>query len=218
MKNDTIAALIPDIKWSADGKWRRSLGVDLNSNIISNGGIKTSTYKIIMYDENGKETDKAASAVRFVHVGWTAANAYDTLYVQGQSGSTGYGGGKDMLMRKTSYKGSPLDESALSGVFWTRPTSPTVIGSYAECCFIKAEVLFKQGKKAEAFTAYKEGIRAHINYVNDVCKMWVAGDATLTDIPSFTPMKQADIDNYLNNAIGTAGVRIRTCKKTQSQP
>ena len=217
VKNDTIAALIPDIKWSADGKWRRSLGVDLNSNIISNGGIKTSTYKIIMYDENGKETDKAASAVRFVHVGWTAANAYDTLYVQGQSGSTGYGGGKDMLMRKTSYKGSPLDESALSGVFWTRPTSPTVIGSYAECCFIKAEVLFKQGKKAEAFTAYKEGIRAHINYVNDVCKMWVAGDATLTDIPSFTPMKQADIDNYLNNAIGTAGDLTMAKIMTQKQ-
>ena len=174
-----------EVKWSENGKWRRSLGVDLNSNIISNGGIKASS---------------------FVDGGWTCGNVdaehvRDTLYVQGQSGSTGYGGGKDMLMRKAAGN----DASALSGVFWTRPTSPTVVGSYAECCFIKAEVLFRQGNKAEAFAAYKAGIKAHIEYVNSVCAMWVAGDASLAEIPSFKAMKQSDIDNYLNNAIGTAG-------------
>ena len=174
-----------EVKWSEDGKWRRSLGVDLNSNIISTGGPKVSTFS------NG---------------GWTCGNVdaehvRDTLYVQGQSGSTGYGGGKDMLMRKAAGN----DASALSGVFWTRPTSPTVVGSYAECCFIKAEVLFRQGKKAEAFNAYREGIKAHIDYVNSVCAMWVAGDASLAEIPSFKAMKQSDIDNYMNNAIGTAG-------------
>lgn len=205
-----------EVKWTADGLWRRSLGVDLNSNIISNGGIKTSTFKVTMYDKKGNVTEKADSAVRYTGA-WTAANGYDTLYVQGQSGSTGYGGGKDMLMRKGSYKGTPVDESALSGVFWTRPTSPTVIGSYAECCFIKAEVLFNQGKKAEAFNAYKEGIRAHINFVNDICNMWVSGDKTLETVPSFTPMKQADIDNYLNNAIGTAGDLTLAKIMTQKQ-
>ncbi len=174
-----------EVKWSEDGKWRRSLGVDLNSNIISTGGPKVSTFS------NG---------------GWTCGNVdaehvRDTLYVQGQSGSTGYGGGKDMLMRKAAGN----DASALSGVFWTRPTSPTVVGSYAECCFIKAEVLFRQGNKAAAFEAYKAGIKAHIDYVNSVCAMWVAGDASLANIPSFSPMKQTDIDNYMNNAIGTAG-------------
>ena len=35
--------------------------------------------------------------------------------------------------------------------------------------------------------------------------MWVAGDASLADIPSFKVMAQSDIDNFLNNAIGTAG-------------
>ena len=173
-----------EVKWSPDGLWRRSLGVDLNSNIISNGGPYPATFS------NG---------------GWVCATSNaerlgDTIYVQGQSGSTGYGGGKDMLMRKSAGN----DASALSGVFWTRPTSPTVVGSYAECCFIKAEVLFRQGKKAEAFNAYREGIKAHIDYVNSVCAMWVAGDASLAEIPSFKVMKQADIDNFLNNAIGTA--------------
>lgn len=173
-----------EVKWSDDGLWRRSLGVDLNSNIISNGGPYPSTYN------NG-----------WVCATNNAERLGDTIYVQGQSGSTGYGGGKDMLMRKAAGN----DASALSGVFWTRPTSPTVVGSYAECCFIKAEVLFRQGKKAEAFNAYKEGIKAHIEFVNSVCAMWVAGDNNLASIPSFSPMKQTDIDNYLNNAIGTAG-------------
>ncbi len=177
-KSDNTPA---EIKWSEDGKWRRSLGVDLNSNIISNGGPKASTFDISI-------------------PGWTSANIGDTVYVQGQSGSTGYGGGVDMLMRKAG-----VDESALSGVFWTRPTSPTIVGSYAEACMIKAEVLFRQGKTAEAYSAYREGIKAHIDFVNDMCKTWVAGDPSLAECPSFTPMEQADIDNYLNNAIGNSG-------------
>ncbi len=194
VKSETTPA---EVKWSDDGKWRRSLGVDLNSNIISNGGIKAAT---------------------FVDGGWTCGNVdaehvRDTLYVQGQSGSTGYGGGKDMLMRKAAGN----DASALSGVFWTRPTSPTVVGSYAECCFIKAEVLFRQGNKAAAFEAYKAGIRAHIDYVNSVCQMWVAGDASLAEIPSFKPMSQADIDNFMNNAIGTAGDLTMAKIMTQKQ-
>ena len=188
-----------EIKWSDDGKWRRSLGVDLLSNIISNGGPYPSLF-------NAETQGWYCNTANTERLG-------DTIYVQGQSGSTGYGGGKDMLMRKTTGQ----DGSTLSGVFWTRPTSPTVVGSYAECCFIKAEVLFRQGNRAEAFNAYKEGIRAHINYVNDVCKMWVAGDASLAEIPSFKAMAQDDIDNFLNNAIGTAGDLTLAKIMTQKQ-
>ena len=175
-----------EIKWSEDGLWRRSLGVDLNSNIISVGGPFPSLYSASIPGWYCNTTD--------------AGRLGDTVYVQGQSGSTGYGGGVDMLMRKTAGK----DESALSGVFWTRPTSPTLVGSYAEACMIKAEVLFRQGKNAEAFNAYRDGIRANIDFVNDMCKTWVSEDASLAECPSFTPMKQEDIDRYMNNAIGTA--------------
>lgn len=211
-----------EIKWSEDGLWRRSLGVDLNSNIISNGGVGTSTFKIKYYNSENAVVSNPKGSSYYKPVGWTSSKPGDTIYVQGQSGSTGYGGGKDMLMRKTTYtptdtRSVPVDESALSGVFWTRPTSPTVIGSYAECCFIKAEVLFRQNKKAEAFAAYKEGIKAHIDYVNNICMMWVDGDRSLENIPSFTPMNQADIDNYLNNAIGTAGDLTLAKIMTQKQ-
>jgi hypothetical protein len=34
---------------------------------------------------------------------------------------------------------------------------------------------------------------------------WIAGDPNLADCPSFTPMSQTDMDNFLNNGIGTAG-------------
>ena len=175
-----------EIKWSEDGKWRRSLGVDLTTNIISNGGPFPSLYSGNIPGWYCNTTDNARQG--------------DTIYVQGQSGSTGYGGGKDMLMRRTA----GYDESAISGVFWTRPTSPTVVGSYAEACMIKAEVLFRQGKTTEAYNAYREGIKANIEFVNDMCKRWVADDPTLVSCPSFTPMEQADIDNFLNNGIGTA--------------
>ena len=42
VKSDATPA---EVKWSEDGLWRRSLGVDLNSNIISNGGPYPSLYK-----------------------------------------------------------------------------------------------------------------------------------------------------------------------------
>ena len=187
-----------EVKWSDDGLWRRSLGVDLNSNIISNGGPYPSLYKAGQgWYCDTKNTERLG----------------DTIYVQGQSGSTGYEGGKDMLKRRTAGQ----EGSTISGVFWTRPTSPTVVGSYAECCFIRAEVLFRQQRIAEAFAAYKAGIKAHIEFVNDICKMWVAGDPTLESVPSFTPMKQADIDNYLNNAIGTVGDLTLAKIMTQKQ-
>lgn len=195
VKSDATPA---EVKWSEDGLWRRSLGVDLNSNIISNGGPYPSLYKAGQgWYCDTKNTERLG----------------DTIYVQGQSGSTGYEGGKDMLKRRTAGQ----EGSTISGVFWTRPTSPTVVGSYAECCFIKAEVLFRQQRIAEAFAAYKAGIKAHIDFVNDICKMWVAGDPTLESVPSFTPMKQADIDNYLNNAIGTAGDLTLAKIMTQKQ-
>ena len=207
VKGDNTPA---EIKWSEDGKWRRSLGVDLNSNIISVGGPAPSLYKLAYYDADSNVVSTEKESVRYEPAGWyintTDENRLgDTVYVQGLSGSTGYGGGKDMIARRASYKSVAVDEAAISGVFWTRPTSPTIVGSYAEACMIKAEVLFRQGKKAEAFNAYREGIKANIDFVNEMCGRWTTGDPTLAECPSFAPMKQADIDNYLNNAIGSAG-------------
>ena len=114
-----------------------------------------------------------------------------------------------------------MDDSAESGSFYSRVSAPTYVATYMEACFIKAEVLFKKNDKAGAFNAYKEGIKASIELMNEKLKTWVAEDPTLDACPSFHPMSDADINNYLNNGIGDqAGLtlgRILTQKRLALQ-
>lgn len=175
-----------EVKWNDNETWRRSLGVDMQSNIINEGGPSRANWS----------TDK-----HFYIDTQNAARLGDTVYVECTSYSKGYFAGNNILYYRA---GRSYPESAESGSFYSRVSAPTYVGTYAEACFIKAEVLFNQGNKAEAFNAYKAGIKAAIDLMNDKLKVWVAEDATLNDCPSFTPMEQADIDNFLNNGIGTA--------------
>ena len=174
-----------EAKWS--GNWRRSIGVDMtsgNSPSLMNGPLRAGF-------KDGKwyiNTD-------------AAARLGDTIYVEMTSTSKGYAANVDLLYRRVAGN----DASKESGSFYSRVSSPTYMGTYSEACFIKAEVLFKQGNSAEAFVAYKEGIKASMELMNIKLNQWCQEDQTLTDCPSFTPMAQADIDNYLANAIGTSG-------------
>ena len=185
------------IKWSADGKWRRSLGIDIvNEDIYSNG-------------TGPVQSEFTKTAATFNGVDYPAYSWYcktdnqerqgDTIYVHGKSSSKGYDNNKDLLYRRAD-----VDESAVSGVFSARPDSYTYFGSYWEACFIKAEVLMRKGDKPGAFAAYKAGIEANIQAVEERCAEWVAGDPTLANCPSFAPATQEAINNYLNTAIGTA--------------
>ena len=173
-----------EIKWSDDGLWRRSMGVDLQTNIISQQGPYALSFNT---DTESWYCD-------------SPSRQGDTIYVWLTCGSTGYGGDVDMLYRRND----SYNTSAMSGVFYDRATSPSVMASYAEACFIKAEVLFRQGNQAGAYDAYREGIKASIDFVNDRVGIWVSEDPTLATCPSFTPIDQADIDNFLANGIGTA--------------
>ncbi len=84
-------------------------------------------------------------------------------------------------------------------------SSPTYIGTYSEACFIKAEVLFNKGDKSGAYEAYKEGIKASMEQMNVSLQSWVSGDQNLAHCPSFRPMSQSEMDNFLANGIGTSG-------------
>lgn len=173
-----------EIKW--DGNWRRSLGVDMTSNNAPNlvGGPLRAGFK------NGSWYIDTDSPERLG----------DTVYVECTSSSKGYAANADLFYRRVAGN----DASRESGSFYTRVSSPTYMGTYAEACFIKAEVLFNQGNKSEAFNAYKEGIKASIDFMNVKLQAWCAEDKNLADCPSFAPMEQADINNFLNNGIGTA--------------
>lgn len=196
------AATPAEIKWNENGTWRRSLGVDMLSNINNEGGPLRALW---------------SPEKHFYISSENAARLGDTVYVECTSESKGYAAKKDLLYRRTA----GYDEAAESGSFYSRVSSPTYVGTYMEACFIKAEVLFNDGDKTGAFNAYKEGIKAAIELMNEKLKVWVAEDQTLNDCPSFTPMKQADIDNFLANGIGNASTltlgRIMTQKKLALQ-
>ena len=51
---------------------------------------------------------------------------------------------------------------------------------------------------------YKEGVKASIDAVNDQIGVWTSEDANLTSCPSFTHIEQVEIDDFLNNGLGTA--------------
>ena len=174
-----------EIKWNSNETWRRSLGVDMLSNINNEGGPLRAAWN--------KDKHFYIDSKNELRLG-------DTVYVECTSESKGYAAKKDLLYRRG---GVSYDESAESGTFYTRVSSPTYVGTYAEACFIKAEVLFKKGDKGGAYNAYKEGIKASIELMNTKLNAWVSEDATLASCPSFTPMADADINNFLNNGIGT---------------
>lgn len=81
-----------------------------------------------------------------------------------------------------------------TGSFQLRPVSDFEIMTYHEACFIKAEVLFRQGKKAEALAAYKEGIKAHIDYMQKKLTYWQGQGY---NNPDMMPMDDAKITAYL---------------------
>lgn len=174
-----------DLKWS--GNWRRSAGIDLNTLIR----LEKAPYASSFSSEKGWYIDPSAGEERLG----------DTIYVNMKSGAKGYFSHKDLLDRKLASD----DRSATSGAFYIRPSSPTYIAAYHEACFIKAEVLFKQGNTNEAFEAYKSGIKANIDAMNLKLEEWCAEDDNLEKCPSFTPMEENAIENYLSHGIGTAG-------------
>ena len=51
----------------------------------------------------------------------------------------------------------------------------------------------------------RKRIKASIELMNEKLKVWVNEDASLASCPSFTPIAQADIDNFLANGIGSSG-------------
>jgi hypothetical protein len=173
------------LKWV--GNWRRTAGIDMHTTTRLQGHPFTTSY--------------TAARPEWHIVSTNSELLGDTIYVQTTCGSKGYGGFSSLLYEKL--KGDP--KSRQSGVFHGRPSSPTWIATYHEACFIKAEVLFKKGDKPGAYAAYKEGVKANIDLINQKLKVWVGEDAALADCPSFTPIEQTAIDNYLATGIGAEG-------------
>ena len=182
--------LLPWAEYGFPKAFVRSKGVDLQTNIRTQNGPITPAF-------NTGTTSITSGARTILPKTWyvnspTSARWGDTAYVSLRSSAIGYF--KDV---SDIFKFADGTVGA-SGTFYSRPDGPTHLLAYHEMCFIKAEVLMRKGDKNGAFTAYKEGIRAHIELMNT--KLSTYGNVN----PSKSPMAQAKIDNFLNNAIGTA--------------
>ena len=126
------------------------------------------------------------------------AYAGDTAYVSLRSNSK-LTGNKDKEETDVNWYFSTTDALnagavGSTGSFQLRPVSDFEIMTYHEACFIKAEVLFRQGKKAEALAAYKEGIKAHIDYMQKKLTYWQGQGY---NNPDMMPMDDAKISAYL---------------------
>lgn len=74
------------------------------------------------------------------------------------------------------------------------PNSDFEVVTYHEMCFIKAEVLYRQGDKSGALAAYKAGIKAHMDMMQKKLTEW---EGAGYNNPSMWPMDDAAIAAYL---------------------
>ena len=198
-----------DLVWSADGTWRRSKGVDMLTNTRMDGSPYAVSFGVPMNMKDDETVIKDLDNNPIPHFYCNSRdNIGDTIYVHQRCGGKGYYGGQDLLVYLDNQKGKGGDRSALSGTFGTRPSSPSPVGTYYEACFIRAEVLFNKGDKSGAMNAYKAGVKAHMEYMKDRIDRWVAEDANLTRCPSFKPMTNEEIANYVDNVLGKQELTI----------
>ena len=73
-----------------------------------------------------------------------------------------------------------------------------VIGTVVDDSIVVVEAV-----RARFDVGYRSSYMASIDAMNDKLETWCSEDESLEDCPSFVPMTQADIDNFLNNGIGT---------------
>ena len=182
--------LIPMAQVEQGKRYMRSKGVDMQSEIRMKKGPYATTFNA--KDEPITNNDRIIPP----HSWYTNTNDSerwgDTVYVSFRSSAIGYYGDTDDIYQWED------GTVASTGSFYSRPDGPTHFLCYHEMCFIKAEILFKQGSKTEAFNAYKEGVKAHMELMNEKLKTY--GDIN----PSKSPMSQEEINNYLAKAMGDA--------------
>ena len=127
--------------------------------------------------------------------------AGDTVYVSLRSNSelTGNAGRSETDLYWYFQSSAAMSAGAVgsTGSFQLRPVSDFEIMTYHEACFIKAEVLLRKGDKSGALAAYKQGIKAHMDYMQSKLTKW-QGEGY--DNPDMMPMDEAKMNSYLESA------------------
>lgn len=219
-----LPAMMKNIELNASGgivsyEWARDIGVDMmNSDIRLNGGPLLASYATANQTIKYTITDATArnAFIASVPHNYTVSgNDVSVVYPRGSFyiNSTNYRRAGDTVyvnMRSNSLSTSGLSATDMyyypttasmavagTGTFFARPDSDSDILTYAEMCFIKAEVYLRQGNTPDAFTAYRAGIQASFDRMQIKLNEWKAAG---TINPDQMPMDQADITAYLASA------------------
>jgi hypothetical protein len=205
-------------------EWMRDVGVDMmESDVRLNGGPLNASYtatdKIMNYtitDDTERANFIASVPHPYTVNGTSVAVTYpggsfyinntnykragDTIYVNMRANSMSTSGRSvtDMYY----YPTSTANAVAGTGAFFTRPDSDSDILTFAEMCFIKAEVYLRQGNAPEAYTAYRAGIQASFDRMQTKLGEWQSAG---TVNPDQMPMDPADIAAYLSSGAVVQG-------------
>lgn len=178
--------------------------VDLLTNFDGRGVVDPRANKLVPMAQSGVTKQwfrtKGVNMQSNIRLSWIPSGTYNAVTKKWTGDST-------VISYTAEGPANPSFKSAAddgtivnSGTFYVRPDGPTHLLAYPEMCFIKAEILFRKGDKPGAFTAYKDGIKAHMDLMNEKLNVW--NDPVNI---SKQPISQADITNYLNSvAVGTA--------------
>ena len=126
--------------------------------------------------------------------------AGDTAYVNLRNNSMLTGNASLGEMDMNWYYSTPAMTAGAvgsTGSYQIRPNSDFEILTYHEMCFIKAEVLMRQGDKAGALSAYKDGIKAHLDMMQEKLTAW---EAAGYKNPDMAPMVASGITEYLSSS------------------
>lgn len=219
-----LPASMKNIQVDASGgiasyEWLRDIGVDMmNSNIRQNGGPMTASYaaanvnlKYTIADATARGTFIANLRTPYTVSGNDVTVTYkkgafyinstnylragDTVYVNVRSNSLSTTGrsATDMYY----YPLATANAVNGTGTFHARPTSDSEILTFAEMCFIRAEVYLRQSKTTEALAAYKAGIQANFDRMQVKLNEWKSSG---TINPDQMPMVATDITAYMASA------------------
>lgn len=222
-----VPAMMSNVVLDQDGNiksyvWRRDKGVDMmNSDIRQRGAIYAAAFatsadvaiKYTIADNDARNKfvadasniHKVSVSGNIVTVTYQKGSAYcnstnykdavDTVYVSTRSNSMSTSGRS--ITDLFYYPSVGYNYVAGTGTFYARPNSDSDILTYAEMCFIKAEVYFRTGKKDDAWKAYQAGIKAHFDRMQTKLTKWKSDGSKN---PDEMPMNEADITAYLNSS------------------
>jgi hypothetical protein len=171
-------------------KYKKTDDVEEFINSLDEGG-----YAYTVIDDTLKVTYRAGSpyvaSTDYRHAG-------DTVYVNLRSNSV-LTGNSDVGEMDMNWYFTPEAKAqgaiGSTGSFQVRPNSDQEILTYHEMCFIKAEVYMRKGDKGRALAAYQEGIKAHIEMMQEKLTEWKAGYGDKN--PDMLPMDEEEIADYL---------------------